>query len=137
MGATLSTLTRLSFGALDLGSIQSVAKDSPLLIVVLVVFMMLVYSFFFNLLVSPPDGVLRAVMGLSTTLFNMCFVMHLHGSFHLFCGLLPAFPPPQGVSELFHWHFKQFVCWRSRVEAVLRSLYLLGSGHQGPCQARN
>ena len=87
VGATLSTLTRLSFGAMDLGSIQSVAKDSPLLIVVLVVFMMLVYSFFFNLLVSPPDGVLRAVMGLSTTLLILlsCIFMDLFISFVVFC----------------------------------------------------
>ena len=68
VGATMSTLTRLSFGAMDLGAIQSVANDSPLLIVVLIMFMMLVYSFFFNLLVSPLE-------------LNDIYVV-LHGLFH-------------------------------------------------------
>ena len=33
MGSTLSTLIRLAFGAMDLGSIQSMAEESPLLLV--------------------------------------------------------------------------------------------------------
>eukprot|EP00435_Cladocopium_sp_Y103_P016205 s4400_g4.t1 len=57
VGASLSTLIRLAFGAMDLEGIQEVSKESPLLIIVIVLFMMLVYSFFFNLLVSQFCGV--------------------------------------------------------------------------------
>ncbi|CAK9102504.1 Retrovirus-related Pol polyprotein from transposon TNT 1-94 [Durusdinium trenchii] len=57
VGTIISTLIRLSFGAMDIGSIQHVAEDSPLLIVVIILFMMMVYTFFFNLLVSQFCGV--------------------------------------------------------------------------------
>lgn len=57
VAAILSTLIRLAFGAMDLGVIEQVCAESPLLIVVIVLFMMLVYSFFFNLLVSQFCGV--------------------------------------------------------------------------------
>ena len=61
VGSTLSSLIRLAFGAMDLGAVQSVSSESPLLIVVIVLFMMLVYSFFFNLLVSQFCGVYTAL----------------------------------------------------------------------------
>eukprot|EP00435_Cladocopium_sp_Y103_P041624 s702_g11.t1 len=57
VSAILSTLVRLAFGAMDLGIIEKVCVESPLLIIVIVLFMMLVYSFFFNLLVSQFCGV--------------------------------------------------------------------------------
>jgi len=57
VGAILSTLIRLAFGAMDLGAIEETVMESPLLIIVIIFFMMLVYSFFFNLLVSQFCGV--------------------------------------------------------------------------------
>ncbi|CAK9102503.1 Retrovirus-related Pol polyprotein from transposon TNT 1-94 [Durusdinium trenchii] len=57
VGSSISTFIRMSFGAMDLAPIQTVAAESPLLIVVIVLFMMMVYTFFFNLLVSQFCGV--------------------------------------------------------------------------------
>jgi len=57
LGSRMSTLIRLAFGAMDLGAIQNVADESPLMVLMILLFMMLVYSFFFNLLVSQFCGV--------------------------------------------------------------------------------
>eukprot|EP00435_Cladocopium_sp_Y103_P026129 s702_g6.t1 len=61
LGNRMNTLIRLAFGAMDLGALQNLADESPLLVLVILLFMMLVYSFFFNLLVSQFCGVYHSL----------------------------------------------------------------------------
>jgi len=57
MGSTITTLTQMTVGIMDLSELHHTLEESPFLFVILAIFMLMVYSFFFNLLISQFCGV--------------------------------------------------------------------------------